>query len=84
MSEQIPELPLSQLRSMLSTMFRIRAFEEKVDELFMRGEMHGTTHLSIGQEATAVGAVSTLRSDDYITSTHRGHGTALPKVQTSP
>jgi TPP-dependent pyruvate/acetoin dehydrogenase alpha subunit len=79
MSEQIPELPLSQLRSMLSTMFRIRAFEEKVDELFMRGEMHGTTHLSIGQEGTAVGAVSTLRSDDYITSTHRGHGHCITR-----
>jgi TPP-dependent pyruvate/acetoin dehydrogenase alpha subunit len=60
-------------------MFRIRAFEEKVDELFMRGEMHGTTHLSIGQEGTAVGAVSTLRSDDYITSTHRGHGHCITK-----
>ena len=79
MSEQIPELPLSQLRSMLSTMYLIRAFEEKVDELFMRGEMHGTTHLSIGQEGTAVGAVSTLRSNDYITSTHRGHGHCITK-----
>ncbi len=57
----------------------IRAFEEKVDELFMRGEMHGTTHLSIGQEGTAVGAVSTLRSDDFITSTHRGHGHCITK-----
>jgi len=79
MSEQMSELPLSQLRSMLRTMYRIRAFEEKVDELFMRGEMHGTTHLSIGQEGTAVGAVSTLRSDDYITSTHRGHGHCITK-----
>ncbi len=79
MSEQIPELPLSQLRSMLSTMYLIRAFEEKVDELFMRGEMHGTTHLSIGQEGTAVGAVSALRSDDFITSTHRGHGHFITK-----
>ncbi len=38
MSEQLPDLPLSQLRSMLNTMYRIRAFEEKVDELFMRGK----------------------------------------------
>jgi pyruvate dehydrogenase E1 component alpha subunit len=79
MPERLPELPLSQLRTMLSTMYRIRAFEEKVDELFMRGEMHGTTHLSIGQEGTAVGALSTLRSDDYITSTHRGHGHCIAK-----
>lgn len=79
MSEQFPELPLSQLRAMLSTMYRIRAFEEKVDELFMRGQMHGTTHLSIGQEGTAVGAVSLLRKTDFITSTHRGHGHCISK-----
>jgi len=60
-------------------MYQIRAFEEKVDELFMRGEVHGTTHLSIGEEATATGAVAALRSDDYITSTHRGHGHCIAK-----
>lgn len=79
MSEQLPELSRSQLLSMLRTMYRIRAFEEKVDELFMRGEMHGTTHLSIGQEGTAVGALSALRNDDFITSTHRGHGHCIAK-----
>jgi len=71
MPEQIPELPLSQLRSILSTMYRMRAFEEKVDELFMRGEMHGTTHLSIGQEATAVGATP-LSSRDKVPSSRSG------------
>lgn len=45
----------------------------------MRGEVHGTTHLSIGEEATAVGAVCALQSDDYITSTHRGHGHCIAK-----
>jgi len=60
-------------------MYRIRAFEEKVDELFMRGEVHGTTHLSIGEEATAAGALVALRPDDYITSTHRGHGHCIAK-----
>ncbi len=79
MSEHPPELSPAELRSMLSTMHRIRAFEEKVDELFMRGEVHGTTHLSIGEEATAVGALAALRSDDYITSTHRGHGHCIAK-----
>src|ERR1700682_5838077 len=79
MSEQNPDLPLAQLRFMLSTMYRIRAFEEKVDELFMRGEVHGTTHLSIGEEATATGALAALRSDDYISSTHRGHGHCIAK-----
>ncbi len=79
MSEQPPELSPKQLRHMLSAMYQIRAFEEKVDELFMRGEVHGTTHLSIGEEATAVGAVAALRPDDYITSTHRGHGHCIAK-----
>jgi len=79
MDEHLPELPRSQLLTMLNTMYRIRAFEEKVDELFMRGEMHGTTHLSIGQEGTAVGAVSVLRGNDFITSTHRGHGHCIAK-----
>jgi len=63
----------------LSTMFRIRAFEEKVDELFMKGAIHGTTHLSIGEEAVPVGAMSALLPEDYITSTHRGHGHCIAK-----
>lgn len=79
MPGQVPEPSPSQLRTMISTMYRIRAFEEKVDELFMRGEVHGTTHLSIGEEATAVGAVFALQSGDYITSTHRGHGHCIAK-----
>lgn len=73
------ELSSQQLRTLLGTMYRIRAFEEKVDELFMRGEVHGTTHLSIGEEATAAGALLALRDDDYITSTHRGHGHCIAK-----
>ncbi len=79
MTKQQSDVPHSELRSMLSTMYHIRAFEEKVDELFMRGEMHGTTHLSIGQEGTAVGALKALRGDDFITSTHRGHGHCIAK-----
>jgi acetoin:2,6-dichlorophenolindophenol oxidoreductase subunit alpha len=79
MLEHPPELSVDQLQHMLGTMYLIRAFEEKVDELFMRGEIHGTTHLSIGEEATAVGALSALRPQDYITSTHRGHGHCIAK-----
>lgn len=79
MAEHAPELLPAQLRVLLETMYRIRAFEEKVDELFMRGEVHGTTHLSIGEEATAAGALMALRTDDYITSTHRGHGHCIAK-----
>jgi pyruvate dehydrogenase E1 component alpha subunit len=65
--------------NMLSKMYKIRFFEETVDELFARGLVHGTMHLSIGQEASAVGSVSALRTEDYILSTHRGHGHCIAK-----
>jgi TPP-dependent pyruvate/acetoin dehydrogenase alpha subunit len=63
----------------LTTMWTIRRFEEAVDELFARGLMHGTMHLSIGQEAVPTGACVALRPDDAITSTHRGHGHCIAK-----
>lgn len=63
----------------LLTMWRIRRFEEVVDDLFARGLMHGTMHLSIGQEAAATGACLALRPTDSITSTHRGHGHCIAK-----
>lgn len=63
----------------LLTMWTIRRFEEAVDDLFARGLMHGTMHLSIGQEASATGACMALREDDAITSTHRGHGHCIGK-----
>lgn len=66
-------------REFLLTMTVIRRFEETVDDLFSRGLMHGTMHLSIGQEATATGAVAALQEGDYITSTHRGHGHCIAK-----
>lgn len=55
----------------------IRAFEEKADELFALGKVHGTMHLSLGQEAVAVGVCAALAPHDYILSTHRGHGHCL-------
>lgn len=61
-------------RHALLTMWTIRRFEEAVDDLFARGLMHGTMHLSIGQEASATGACMALQPEDAITSTHRGHG----------
>lgn len=79
MAEHTTDLSSQQLQALLQTMYRIRAFEEKVDELFMRGEVHGTTHLSIGEEATPTGALAALRPDDYVTSTHRGHGHCIAK-----
>ncbi|MFV0428983.1 MAG: thiamine pyrophosphate-dependent dehydrogenase E1 component subunit alpha [Arachnia sp.] len=63
----------------LETMWHIRRFEEAVDDLFARGLMHGTMHLSIGQEASATGSCLALRPDDAITSTHRGHGHTIGK-----
>ncbi len=64
---------------MLYKMMLIRGFEEKVEELFSLNLIHGSTHLYIGQEATAVGACKALNKDDYITSTHRGHGHCIAK-----
>jgi len=58
-------------------MLEIRLFEEKVQELFMEGLIHGTTHLCQGQEAVSVGSIAALRNDDYLTMTYRGHGHAL-------
>jgi acetoin:2,6-dichlorophenolindophenol oxidoreductase subunit alpha len=57
----------------LRTMVRIRLFEETLSDLYKRGALVGVVHLSIGQEATAVGVCSALRAGDQITSTHRGH-----------
>ncbi len=60
-------------------MLEIRAFEERVQELFMDGLVEGTTHLCQGQEAVSVGAISALQDDDYLTITYRGHGHALAR-----
>lgn len=72
-------LPVERLRAMLGSMLLIRAFEEKAEELYGLGRVHGTMHLSIGQEAVAVGVCEALRPDDFILSTHRGHGHCLAK-----
>src|SRR5579864_6150840 len=60
-------------------MMAIRLFEENVNELYTRALMPGLAHLYIGEEAVAVGVCEALRPDDYITSTHRGHGHCLAK-----
>ena len=64
---------------MYTKLHQIRAFEEKVAYFFSRGMIHGTTHLYIGEEATAVGVMAALAADDWITSTHRGHGHTIAK-----
>jgi TPP-dependent pyruvate/acetoin dehydrogenase alpha subunit len=63
----------------LRSMWEIRCFEDKVQELFMDGLVQGTTHLCQGQEAVAVGAIAAMREDDYLTVTYRGHGHALAR-----
>jgi len=63
----------------LELMWRIRALEEKIEELYSMGRVHGTMHLSIGQEAVPAGWSLVLRDDDYLISHHRGHGHALAK-----
>jgi acetoin:2,6-dichlorophenolindophenol oxidoreductase subunit alpha len=64
---------------LLRSMWRIRAFEERVGQLTRANEVHGLVHLSTGQEAVAVGVCSLLRDDDVVYSGHRAHGHALAK-----
>src|SRR6266513_2469107 len=65
--------------SMYEQMLKIRVFDEHVNQLYVSAKMPGIAHLYIGQEAVAVGVCAALRRDDYITSTHRGHGHCLAK-----
>lgn len=73
--ELTPERHLGLLRSMI----RIRLFEETAGKLMEAGKMPGFLHLYVGQEAVAAGVCDALRIDDYITSTHRGHGHLIAK-----
>lgn len=67
------------LKDALRKMYLIRKFEEGAEDSYTRGLIHGTMHLSIGQEASAVGACLGLSDEDKITSTHRGHGHCIAK-----
>ncbi len=66
-------------QDLLRQMVAIRAFEEKAEDLYAMGKVHGTMHLSIGEEASAVGSIAALQPDDFILSTHRGHGHSIAK-----
>jgi pyruvate dehydrogenase E1 component alpha subunit len=77
--ETLAELPREKLAWMLQKMCEIRYFEEKAEELYVRGLVHGTMHLSIGQEASSVGSIAALRPDDLIIHHHRGHGHTIAK-----
>jgi len=72
-------LERTRLVELLRQMVTIRAFEEMAEQLYALGKVHGTMHLSIGMEASAVGAIAALRPDDLILSTHRGHGHCIAK-----
>src|SRR3989454_9844536 len=74
-----PRLELEQNLHMYRRMAKIRRFEEQVNELYRGAKMPGLAHLYSGEEAVAVGVCSALRRDDWITSTHRGHGHCLAK-----
>lgn len=68
-----------QLMDMYLSMLKIRKFETRAMEKFAEGKIPGFVHLYIGEEAVATGACANLRQDDYITSTHRGHGHIIAK-----
>ena len=69
----------SELLNYLKEMLKIRCFEEKVLYLYNEGQINGMCHLCLGQEAVAVGVCANITREDYITSTHRGHGHLLAK-----
>jgi pyruvate dehydrogenase E1 component alpha subunit len=69
----------AELKEVLRKMYLIRRFEEGAEDSYTRGLIHGTMHLSIGQEASAMGICMPLTSEDQITSTHRGHGHCIAK-----
>lgn len=73
------DLPKETLLGLYERMSLIRHFEQRVAELFAQGHLPGFVHLYIGQEAVAVGVCSALKPDDYISSTHRGHGHTIAK-----
>ena len=78
-SKSEPQLTREHYLRFYRQMLKIRLFEEQVNQLYQSAKMPGLAHLYIGQEAVAVGVCEALRSDDYITSTHRGHGHCLAK-----
>jgi pyruvate dehydrogenase E1 component alpha subunit len=79
MTTEVQDLTDEQLVDMYRNMLRVRTFEMKAADEFAKGVMPGFVHLSVGQEAIAVGTVSCLRDDDFVSPTHRGHGCLIMK-----
>ncbi|MHA1264842.1 MAG: thiamine pyrophosphate-dependent dehydrogenase E1 component subunit alpha [Candidatus Helarchaeota archaeon] len=73
------EIPREKLLEMFKKMLLIRYFEQRAYEIFGTGAIAGTLHTYLGQEAVAVGIIANLTDNDFITSTHRGHGHVLAK-----
>lgn len=73
------EISLDKLLWIYQRMVLIRKFEDKAHELFAAGDLPGFVHLYAGEEAVAVGVCANLRDDDFVTSTHRGHGHCIAK-----
>src|SRR5690625_4339374 len=71
------DVNINEVKNLYEKMLLIRYFEKEVEYHMKHRRFHGTTHLCIGQEATAVGVCSTLKKGDKITSTHRGHGHSI-------
>jgi len=75
----VDDLSTQQLIAMYTDMLKIRLWETKIKDLGLKGGFRGVAHLYVGEEAIAVGVCSALRKDDYIASTHRGHGHLIAK-----
>ena len=73
------KLKKEKLLKLYATMQTIRQFESRIVDLYAKGEIPGLAHLYVGEEAVAAGVCAALRDDDYITSTHRGHGHVIAK-----
>lgn len=77
--DSFSELSKEKKIDILKKMMAIRKFETQTEQFIIRGKIHGTCHLYSGEEAVAAGAVAAINEDDYITSTHRGHGHCIAK-----
>ena len=78
-ADRFKDLEKSKKIEILKKMYQIRYFENEVEHFILKGEIYGTCHLYIGEEANAVGAISAIRHNDWIVSHHRGHGHCIAK-----
>jgi pyruvate dehydrogenase E1 component alpha subunit len=77
---KLPEMITEKkLKELYKELWLIRYFDEKVDQFFAKGMIHGTTHLCVGQEPSAAGSIAVIGRKDKIVSTHRGHGHCISK-----